>query len=433
MEGSALAADHDPVVYHCPGESHAIDRAVHLGRLAAFYPPCRDCLHRDDTGSLSPLQIRQWAEVDRRVRRGPRFTAEGLESTSPHDVDRSVVRRFAAAVGMFLLRDRGNLPPPTVLVGTDGHWTTADLVAAACEALQFSGCRTLEVGAVTSASLAAAAHRLQTDAALLVGNATGEPHSIGLKLWGTGARPWSSPGHLDRVRELYESNGDRPKRRGGGMERASAGEMYLAPLEPLFHGLRPLRFVLDTRCEPLLHYLHQLNLQAACEVLRPRGSLLGGSVGAADKPFVEGRLNAISQQLVGDAAHFGFWIDGDGERCHLVDERGAVVAGETLFLALASYICRQQPGAVLVLEREGSEKVERALARLGARTLRAEATRQATSHAIHRCGAVFGGGPSGRFWYAGDTAAPDALLTLSLLLVILSQSDRPLSEVLDAA
>jgi phosphomannomutase len=48
--------------------------------------------------------------------------------------------------------------------------------------------------------------------------------------------------------------------------------------------------------------------------------------------------------------------------------------------------------------------------------------------------ALVGGGPSGRFWYArSGHVSPDALVTLSLLLTILSQSDRPLSRVLDEA
>ena len=45
---------------------------------------------------------------------------------------------------------------------------------------------------------------------------------------------------------------------------------------------------------------------------------------------------------------------------------------------------------------------------------------------------VVGGGPSGRFWHTdAGFPLPDALTTLSLLLAILSRSDRPLSEVLD--
>jgi phosphomannomutase len=45
--------------------------------------------------------------------------------------------------------------------------------------------------------------------------------------------------------------------------------------------------------------------------------------------------------------------------------------------------------------------------------------------------AIFGGGPSGRFWYREANASPDALKTLTMLLTILSKSDAPLSQVVD--
>ena len=47
--------------------------------------------------------------------------------------------------------------------------------------------------------------------------------------------------------------------------------------------------------------------------------------------------------------------------------------------------------------------------------------------------ALLGGGPSGRLWHAvGRLPLADALRTLTLLLVLLSRDDSPLSEVLDA-
>jgi len=45
--------------------------------------------------------------------------------------------------------------------------------------------------------------------------------------------------------------------------------------------------------------------------------------------------------------------------------------------------------------------------------------------------ALLGGGASGRYWFAGPPVAADALLTLSLLLALVSQTDGSLSEVLD--
>jgi phosphomannomutase len=51
---------------------------------------------------------------------------------------------------------------------------------------------------------------------------------------------------------------------------------------------------------------------------------------------------------------------------------------------------------------------------------------------MQKYGALLGGGSDGRCWYAAlGPPLPDALMTLTLLLGILSQSDRPLSEVLN--
>ena len=423
----------DADVYRCPGESYAIDRAVHLGRLASFYPGCRSCVHRQETHTLSPLELAQWSEIDGRGDQRPCFAAESLGAKSLNEMRPTVVRQFAGALGIALWRQHGDRPgPPVALVGADGHWGAAELVSAACEALQWAGCRAIDVGAVTSAALAASSGRLRTDAALWVGNASGEPHAIDLKLWGPAGMPWSSPGHLDPMREIYQSKVDRPRRRGGGLERASVDDHYLATFLPLFHALRPLRLVADTTCEPVVRYLDKLVSQAACEILRPEK--LSGLTSAAEgaKPFRERRLVAVGRQVVAADAHFGLWIDGDAEACHLVDQRGASVDSQRLLLLLAQSVCRQRPGAILVLEHETRGELDSALARLGARAIRTDSTRQAMFEAMHAHSAVLGGGPSGRFWFSGSPAAPDALLTISLLLTILSESDRPLADVLDA-
>ncbi len=101
--------------------------------------------------------------------------------------------------------------------------------------------------------------------------------------------------------------------------------------------------------------------------------------------------------------------------------------------ALAGYICREKPNAALVLERDASSHLEAALAPATRQVVRSNASRQSMSAALESTGAVLGAGPSGRYWFSGRPPAPDALLAVTLLLTILSQSDRSFSEVLDAA
>jgi len=422
-------------LYRCPADSHAIDRATHLARLASFYPACGQCEHRDDIHELTATQASQWKQVLRRRTQGPCFAGEGLEGDSVNDMGPDVVARFATSLAVALWRrHERSVAPPALLVGSDGHWTTADLMSTACQALQFAGCRILESSCVTAAALATAANHFETDAALWIGNATGQPHAMALRVWGRCGRPWSSPGSLDALREIHQGTVTRPKRRGGTLERAHAGAVYLSPLEPQFHALRPLRFVLDTVCQPLASDLRRLTSRVACELLRPGAILEATAAPAQNTPtFLEHRLANLGWQVTDRQAHFGLWIDGAGESFRIVDDTGRAVDCAKVFRKLAGYVVDARPGATILVEPKAGEAVDRAMASAGARVVRGAPTREGTCAAMESSGAVFGEGPRGTYWFAGPPAAPDALLATSLLLTILSQSDRPVCEVLDEA
>ena len=51
--------------------------------------------------------------------------------------------------------------------------------------------------------------------------------------------------------------------------------------------------------------------------------------------------------------------------------------------------------------------------------------------AVQTTGAIVGGGPSGRVWFATPLPCPDGLRTVALLLTLLSQSDWSASEALE--
>ena len=75
--------------YFCPGERHPISRSVHLSRLSAFYPNCRDCVHRADMALFSAPVKRQINNTERRRQR-----ESGCVVVPP--VLRDLLRRFLA-------------------------------------------------------------------------------------------------------------------------------------------------------------------------------------------------------------------------------------------------------------------------------------------------------------------------------------------------
>ncbi len=383
--------------YRCPGEPYPISRAIHLGRLAAFYPGCRQCCHRDDTGTLSPRHVERLVESRARGLSGPLFHDEGAGGEYLNDLGPATARDMAAALGVSLRRRLGAHKRPVVAVADDGRPMGRRMLAAVGEGLRWAGCHLVDVGSTSAACLAFAVDHLQTDGGVLVGNPGDRPQCVGLKFWSPGPQPLSAGGSLEPIEQTHQQGVDRPDRTYGTLRRFRADVPYLDALVEHYHALRPLRIVLDTSCGPVVRYVEKLIERVAC-------------------------------RTVSEAAHLSVRIGDDGETAKLLDEQGRPVHALRTLLLVARHL---RPAVVVLEDATGASHVE-AFRTAGCRVELSGPRRAEMAAAMRQHGATLGGGPTGRFWYAATgPPLPDALMTLTLLLVILSRSDRRLSEVLD--
>ena len=404
-------------VYYCPDEPHPISEAIHLGRLASFSPKCRQCPHRDETGTLSSGIVKLLAETRRRAASDSLFGDEGVEGEYLNELSPAQTRQIATAFGAYLALQAAT---PAVVLAGDGRPLTPELTAAACEGLRWSGCRVIELGAATAPSLVFALDHLGADAGLLVGNARGEANTVGIKFWHKAGRPISAGSELNAIEALCQQEAERLARGHGELSWFQAEPLYLAELEGHYHALRPLRFVLDTACRPLAGYFRRLAKSVACEMLHCREPASGPAAGA----------RSLAERVQAERAHFGVWIDGDGEACRFIDESGAIVTAEQMQLLLARHLLAQHGAAAVVVEHDTSAATVERLSAMGAKVVSSDSSRDAMDAALREHQAILGGGASGRFWHGCRMSLADGLRTLSLVLTILSQSDRPFSSVL---
>ncbi len=396
--------------YCCPGESQPISRAIHLGRLAEFYPACRNCPHRGETGTLSPRRVRQLDNLRQQPTPNELFFEEGVQGLEINQLDPATVNRLATAFAFYLTEGRSTREHQTeVVIAFDGRSQAADLLEAAAEGLRSSGCNVVELGPATAPALQLACARLSAGGGLLVGNAPGGARTVSLKFWGPGGEPLSMSTGLKTIRTLAGRKLSRPGRRSGHSRRIQIDHHYLDTLRSYFHALRPLRIAIDCSCPSVWRYLTQLAPHSACQFIKATAT---GGTGAEPHAMV--------------------WIDGDGEQFRLSDEQGRVVPSEQVFLLLAGYQLSQTASTRLVVEESTDEALVEHLVRAGAEVLRSPGSRAAMATAMQRQGAQLGGGTSSWIWHPGRTPMPDALRSTCLLLSLLSTSDRPLSEVVEA-
>lgn len=487
--------------YRCPEAPYPIDRSVHLARLAAFDPVCRTCPHRAEAADLPPSTRRAWRALEAANRLLEPMACDGAICGTLHSqVSAAVVRSHARAWGHFALGQHAQRAAriPNILEGSagrvrvvlagDGRPETAPLRAAACEGLCMAGCHVLELGGASAAVVAVAAAQHAAAGAIFVGNPLGAPHTAGLCFWGLHGSP---AGDADVAAALADLPRD-ARHRGGRWQPLPAKQGYLAPFRPLYHGLRPLRFVVHTTCVALLDWIAELTRETGCSVLchRPRlasprwlaGELqeqgrvplppvwqgesataaedlqaapphaqqraAAATTDSADTPEVDPQpygLRTLRQLVQRSGAHFGMWCDGDGQRCYLLDERGQRIPPVWVLLCLTRMLMwrHKEASATVVLEQDCDLAVAESFDACGIRTVTVPAARSEMWQAMLQSAAVAGGGPSGRLWLASNAldveAAPgpgalasgprlDALAVLTLWLHVLSRTDLPASQ-----
>jgi phosphomannomutase len=431
-----------PETYQCPGENYTISRSVHLGRLARFYPNCRECPHRHDTGGLARRVVRALEALP--ARKTLRFDDFGVRGVYLNEIDRATAREVAGCFGL-LLRQRAldvpsapapsaqaeMAPHPTgiasgkrmtkVVVARDEHPCTPDLAVGAIDGLRYAGCEVIDLGVASSPCLVFCIQHLEADGGVMLCGDAADSSVIGLRLWRQGGGPLDGDTELRAVQAMLSSGIQRPTRSASPYSSFHGSVPYLACLLKHFHALRPLKVAALCTSRIMEQYVSRLFSDLVCTRIHPETLCEAGEVDG----------DRVAEVVTESRAHVGVLFNGDGERATFFDEHGRIVGPESILLLLVRGALREHRTISVVLEEGASEGLHQAIVQLGAQVVAAPARPAAMTRALGRSAARLGGGPSGRIWIQNGGPAADAILTLSGVLAALSWTDSPMSSVIE--
>jgi phosphomannomutase len=424
--------------YRCPGEDHSISRAIHLSRLSAFYPACRQCQHRHDTGQLNPETVERIYQTEARGRQRPLFHRDGVRGVFLNDLTPAIAGRIAAAFASLLWHDvpltgRQKSPGraaqtrqpsrrgPSIVVGYDERPSSPAMLSSVIDALRMMGCPVTDVGLASRPCFAFAVDHLQVAGGLFVSGAGHDASWSGLDLYREGATPLSLGDGLEAVQQKYDSGVTRPTRSAAFQRTFQATIPYEAGLWKHFHALRPLRVVCAARPRPARKTVRKLFAKLPCELSEIETT---AAVNAPLKHDV--LLERLSSRVKKRKAHLGILIDDDGSRCWFVDERGRHVDAVRLTAMLARQSRVDHPNAPVVAESAAKENVQNLIT--PNELLAGGDSAGSISRVMRETNASFGGGQSDSYWFRESFPACDAILTLAHVLQGLSRSDEPFSK-----
>ena len=148
-------------------------------------------------------------------------------------------------------------------------------------------------------------------------------------------------------------------------------------------------------------------------------------------PLLPENRRFIVEKVLSEGAELGIAWDGDADRCFFIDDTGQFVDGDFLTALLAESILEKEPGAAILYAVRASRAVPDTVARAGG-----TAHVNRVGHAFFKTrmrdeGAIFGGEVSGHYYFHDFYNADSGTIPALLILELLSQEERRLSELLE--
>ena len=367
-------------------------------------------------------------------RGAPLFGTDGVRGTANvHPMTAEMALALGQAIA-HVFRSRGG-GSQRILIGKDtrlsGYMFEDALAAGICS----MGAEVIQVGPMPTPAMAFLTVDMRCKAGVMI-SASHNPYlDNGIKFFGHDG--FKLPDELERRIEELIASGELASHRAPPDEigRASRIEdaagryiVFLKNTFPVELSLEGIRIVLDCangaayKVGPTM--LHELGAEVFAVGVEPNGRNINEDCGS----LFPDKLAAKVRELRADV---GIAVDGDADRCVMVDEKGDVVDGDALLALSARDLAERGKlkGGAVVATIMSNLGLERALERQGIRLVRTKVGDRYVVEEMRAGGYNLGGEQSGHIVFLDHNTTGDGLLSGLQILAILRRKGRPLSEL----
>lgn len=322
------------------------------------------------------------------------------------------------------------LATDSVAIGRDCRETSSPFATALAAGVNAAGADVIDLGEVPTDAVYYYSGAHEVPGAVITASHN-PPNYNGLKLCGPGAAPIGADTGLADIKEMVQSGA---RFRAGLVGKTRTVDVVDAYVDHLFSIVPP------ETIDPLNVAVDGGNGMAGVAVEKVFGRVDANLTGLylepdgrfpnhpAD-PLVEENL-ADLKRLMGDGVYdLGVAFDGDADRAFFLDDRAEPLSGSTVTSLIARRMLEKHPGGRVVHNLITSKSVPEIVVENGGEPIRTRVGHSFIKQVMAESGAIFGGEHSGHYYFKANFRADSGMLAMLVLLSVLSEEGRPLSEV----
>lgn len=319
------------------------------------------------------------------------FRAYDIRGVYPLELDEELAFDVGVAYANFTKNSEA-------VVASDCRLSSPSLKEAVINGLRAGGLDVTDIGMVPTPVFYFEIVRNNHQGGIIVTGSHNPKEYNGFKLQKRGAMSISAEDGIYEIERMVREGGQGRKSRPTRLFRSDVVPDYIEYVSSKIKLARPLKIIIDCGNGACGGIPERVFKNLGCEVRTIFGEPDGNFPNHVPEPHDPNNMRALQDAVIKEGADLGIAYDGDADRMGVVDERGRIVLGDFLLMALARQALEHRKGDVVFEVRCSSHTFDYARAHGGIAHME-KAGRTYVRNAVIRKNAVFGGELTGHMFF----------------------------------
>lgn len=316
-----------------------------------------------------------------------------------------------------------------VAVGRDMRPHSMPVFESLAGGLMVQGCEVIDLGLCSTPMLYFGTGKLGVDAGVMITASHNPAEWNGLKLTRAEAVPISGATGIQDIEHIvWEEAFSVPPGRPGILTRHHVLQEYIDHVRTYARLERPIRIAAD-----MANAMGALEAKALNGILQVDAlyeDLDGTFPNHEANPLKHETLAALQKKVRTGGYDFGVAFDGDADRAGFVDENGDIIPMDLTTALIAQDILKREKGVILY-DLRSSWAVREVIEENGGTPMMSRVGHAFIKQQMRDSKAIFAGELSGHYYFRDNFYTESSSMAVLSVANILSQSDKPLSKIVE--
>ncbi len=363
------------------------------------------------------------------------FKGYDIRAIYPQEMNEENIVVIAGAIHAFFKKNFPEKEQLTIVVGRDMRVSSPTLHKVLVETLVRGGAKVIDIGLISTPSFYFTVYKYGYDCGIQVSASHNPKEYNGLKFVRnshSGLVKIGKTTGMDEVRQMaLEGIGVGPNPNGEVIKKEGILEDEIENALSLMGNptFKKYKIVADTANAMGAQYIQALFDKVPADLVKMNFEYDGTFPNHAPDPLDFDNLVDLQKRVVEEKADFGLAPDGDGDRLFFVDEKGQIIPATLITGLIAEELLKTNPGAMILYDIRYILTPRKIIEEMGGKSEVTKVGHAFITEKMYETGAIFGGESSAHYFYKSNGNAESQLITIMLILKLLSETGKPLSEL----